>query len=104
MRMPVMHGLELLRRMSESDLAIPVIVMTGQGEPALAAQALEAGAIDIIEKPFPAPILFDAILSAFEAIGQPAQTGLATSEISEHGSADSPGARGYGGPRRKQRE
>jgi two-component system response regulator FixJ len=51
-RMPQMDGLELLRRLRALDLALPVIVMTGHGDIALAVEAMKAGAIDFFEKPF----------------------------------------------------
>ena len=50
MRMPGMDGLELLRRITESNLSLPVIVMTGHGEESLVAQAARAGAIACIER------------------------------------------------------
>jgi two-component system, LuxR family, response regulator FixJ len=61
-----MDGLELLRRISESNLSLPVIVMTGHGEGSLAAQAVGAGAIDCIEKPFRADVLLDAVFSVLQ--------------------------------------
>lgn len=66
MRMPGMDGLELLRRITESNLSLPVIVMTGQGEGSLAAQAARAGAIACIEKPFRADVLLDAVFSGLQ--------------------------------------
>jgi two-component system response regulator FixJ len=68
LRMPGMDGLQLLQRLREHNLRLPVIVMTGYGEVPLAVQALKAGAIDFIEKPFPSQALFDAIQSALQAI------------------------------------
>jgi len=68
LRMPGMDGFELLQRLRECNLRMPVIVMTGHGEVPLAVQALKAGAADFIEKPFPAQALFDAIQSALQAI------------------------------------
>jgi two-component system response regulator FixJ len=68
LRMPGMDGLQLLQGLREHSLRLPVIVMTGHGEVPLAVQALKAGAIDFIEKPFPSQVLFDAIQSAVQAI------------------------------------
>lgn len=51
-RMPGMSGLQLLDLLKQQDVAIPVIFITGHGDIAMAVQAMKAGAIDFIEKPF----------------------------------------------------
>jgi two-component system, LuxR family, response regulator FixJ len=66
-RMPQMDGLELLRRLKQLDLALPIIIMTGHGDIPLAVEAMKAGAIDFFEKPFSD----DAMLAAVRrALGQ----------------------------------
>jgi two-component system response regulator FixJ len=65
-RMPQMDGLELQRRLREVKAALPVIVMTGHGDVPLAVEAMKAGAVDFIEKPFDDEILLSAIRSALE--------------------------------------
>ena len=65
-RMPDIDGLELLRRLRERAIRLPVIVMTGQGEVAIAVQAMKAGAVDFLEKPFGDDSLFEAIGHALE--------------------------------------
>lgn len=50
-RMPRMDGLELLRRAREIDAELPVILVTGHGDIAMAVQAMRDGAYDFIEKP-----------------------------------------------------
>ena len=69
MRMPEIDGLDLLRRVREHHPTFPVVVMTAHGEVSLAVQALKLGAVDFIEKPFPAEALLGAVLPALEAIG-----------------------------------
>lgn len=63
-RMPDMDGLELQRRLRANKIGLPVIVMTGHGDVALAVEAMKAGAVDFIEKPFDDEVLLGAIRSA----------------------------------------
>jgi len=63
-RMPSMDGLELQSHLKSMKVGLPVIVITGHGDIALAVQAMKAGAIDFIEKPFDDDVLLAAIRSA----------------------------------------
>lgn len=63
-RMPGIDGIELQRRLAATGLKLPVIVMTGHGDIALAVQAMKAGAIDFLEKPFDDETLIAAIEAA----------------------------------------
>ena len=63
-QMPELNGLELQRRMSELDIRLPVIVMTGHGDVPIAVEALKAGAVDFLEKPFEEQHLLEAVSSA----------------------------------------
>ncbi|HEV2334970.1 MAG TPA: response regulator FixJ [Stellaceae bacterium] len=62
-RMPEMDGLKLQRLLTARAFNFPLIVITGHGEVPLAVEAMKAGAIDFIEKPFAA----EAILAGVEA-------------------------------------
>lgn len=63
-RMPQMDGLELQRRLGALKTKLPVIIMTGHGDVPLAVEAMKAGAVDFIEKPFDDEVLLSAIRSA----------------------------------------
>jgi two-component system, LuxR family, response regulator FixJ len=60
----IQGGCELQRRLRELKAGLPVIVMTGHGDVPLAVEAMKAGAIDFIEKPFDDEVLLSAIRSA----------------------------------------
>ncbi len=63
-RMPVMDGLEVQGRLHDLGITLPVIVMTGQSDVRTAVQAMKAGAVDFIEKPFDDEDLLGAIEAA----------------------------------------
>lgn len=65
-RMPDLTGIELLHRLQAKAIKLPVIVITGHGDIPLAVQAMKAGAIDFIEKPFAEETILSAIQSAKE--------------------------------------
>lgn len=63
-RMPDMDGLQLLRRLNEMAVNLPVVIMTGHADVALAVEAMKMGAVDFIEKPFPDESFLAAIRTA----------------------------------------
>ena len=60
-RMPDMTGLELARRLRDSGSVEPVIVITGHADVPLAIEAMRAGVVDFIEKPFDDEVLLASI-------------------------------------------
>jgi len=64
--MPGMNGLELQQKLKDDRVAIPVIVVTGRGDVPKAVQALKAGAVDFIEKPFSGELVLGSIRQALE--------------------------------------
>jgi two-component system response regulator FixJ len=69
-RMPGMDGIQLLQRLKEINSKLPVIIMTGHADVALAVEAMKTGAVDFIEKPFSDEVLLVAIQAALERQGQ----------------------------------
>jgi len=67
-RMPGVDGLEVQRLMTERGITMPIIIMTGHGDVSIAVQAMKAGAVDFLEKPFEKVVLIDAIERAFDRI------------------------------------
>lgn len=63
--MPDMDGLELQRELIDRDITIPIIFITGHGGVSQSVQALQAGAIDFLEKPFLPDTLVKRIAEAF---------------------------------------
>jgi len=66
-RMPEMDGLALQLELKRTQPDVPVLIMTGHGDIPMAVQAMKAGAIDFLEKPFEKPALLAALECAFEA-------------------------------------
>jgi two-component system response regulator FixJ len=72
LRMPEIDGVELLRRLRAANRMVPSIVITGHGDVPMAVEAMKAGALDFIEKPFDDEVLIEAIkLAALRITGQP---------------------------------
>ena len=65
-RMPRLDGLELLSCVKEIDTDLPVVLVTGHGDIAMAAKAIRDGAYDFVEKPAPPEYLIDVVGRALE--------------------------------------
>jgi two-component system response regulator FixJ len=66
-RMPEMGGMELQEEIVRRGIELPVIIITGHGDVPLAVQAMSAGAIDFIEKPFGGERILDSVKRALKA-------------------------------------
>jgi two-component system response regulator FixJ len=72
MRMPDMTGLELVRELNARGARVPILMITGHGDIPLAVEAMRAGVVDFIEKPFGEARILDALARALEAVPAPA--------------------------------
>jgi len=66
-RMPGLTGLDLVNELRRRGSVTPVVVMTGHGDVPLAVEALKAGVVDFIEKPFDDEHLIGSIRRALAA-------------------------------------
>lgn len=68
MHMPDMNGLQVQAALTQMDISMPVVMLTGNGDIALAVQAMKAGAVDFLAKPIERALLLDAIDRALARI------------------------------------
>ena len=82
-RMPDISGIELLRRLKELKIGVPVIVITGHGDIALAVEAMKIGAADFFEKPFDDDLLVASVRAVLRQREGQTKRGAERAEI-EH--------------------
>ncbi len=82
-RMPDISGIDLLHRLNELHVGLPVIVITGHGDVPLAVEAMKAGALDFLEKPFDDDALLTSVNAALRHQGADAKREADRAEIME---------------------
>jgi FixJ family two-component response regulator len=65
-RLPGLSGLDLQRELAQSESAIPIVFITGHGDIPMSVQAMKAGAVEFLTKPFREQVLIDAIHQALQ--------------------------------------
>ena len=65
-QMPGMNGLELQAQLVQADFSIPIIFITAYGDTRTRTQAMRAGAIAFLEKPFDDDVLLDSVRAALQ--------------------------------------
>jgi len=64
LRLPGISGLELHQKLSENNIDLPVIMISGFGDVSTVVKAMKAGVLDFLEKPFKGQELLDLIQNA----------------------------------------
>lgn len=67
-RLPDINGLEVQARLVEIGSPLSIIIITGHGDVPMAVQAIQAGAVNFIEKPFIGDAVIDAVKAAEEGV------------------------------------
>lgn len=80
MHMPDMDGLEVQAVLTQRNIDMPIVVLTGNGDVALAVQAMKAGAVDFLAKPIERAILLTAVDRAFARIDRAESRALEEAE------------------------
>lgn len=80
-RMPGMSGLELQAELNASRIGIPTIFITGHGDVPIAVEAMKAGAVDFLTKPFRDEVLLDRVRTALGQAESEFQTQQRVREI-----------------------
>jgi len=65
-RMPGMSGLELQAKLNAECCLIPTIFITAHGDQEMRLQAMRAGAVEFLSKPFDDELLIDSVRAALE--------------------------------------
>jgi FixJ family two-component response regulator len=65
-RMPGMSGLELQAELNNERCRIPIIFITAHGDEKMRMQALRAGAVEFLAKPFDDEVLLESVRAALE--------------------------------------
>ena len=81
-RMPGMNGMDLQKWINSQGFKVPVIMISGHGDIALAVEAMKNGAIDFFEKPFDDQALLEKIHEALSADKDRQESAIDTSILS----------------------
>ena len=65
-RLPGPSGLDFQAELAKANIHIPIIFMTGHGDIPMSVQAMKAGAVDFLSKPFRDQDMLDAVTTAIE--------------------------------------
>lgn len=81
LRMPGMDGAALIRALKATGCILPVIVVTGHANVGMAVDAMKAGAMDLVEKPYESDLILRLVAGALEANDLAVDAGSARSRV-----------------------
>lgn len=85
-RMPGSSGLDLQQHLAATGRAKPVVFLTGHGDIPMSVQAMKAGAVDFLTKPFRDQTLLDAITAGIERdVAQRAEARIVRQHVDHYG-------------------
>ena len=73
--MPGKTGIDLLKELNAQDYPAPIFIMSGQGDIAMAVDAIRHGALDFIEKPFRGSVVVQKVREAIDAMASRRSSG-----------------------------
>ena len=79
-KMPELGGIEVQERLRAAGFSLPVVIITWHGDVPLAVQAMKAGAVDFVEKPFTEEVILAAVKRALEIERQQRESEAAAAE------------------------
>jgi len=65
-RLPGLSGLDLQQALAQTKSCLPIIFITGHGDIPMSVQAMKAGAVEFLPKPFREQVLLDALILALD--------------------------------------
>jgi two-component system, LuxR family, response regulator FixJ len=90
LKMPGMGGLELLRRLHDMTIELPIVVISGHAEVPDAVQAMQLGAVDLLQKPFRIATLLELVRRALQQSADSLGRSAKRAEIRERFASLSP--------------
>ena len=82
-RMPGIDGIELIRRLKDRGIALPIIVITGHADVPMAVEAMKEGAVDFLEKPFSDEVFLATVRAALARQEKDSQHGAQVAQVAQ---------------------
>jgi FixJ family two-component response regulator len=83
-RMPGLSGLDFQAELTKADVRIPIVFITGHGDIPMTVQAMKAGAVDFLTKPFRDQDMLDAVAIAIQQDQRRREHEIKMSEVRAH--------------------